>query len=93
MAYVKRRALAVADDYRRQGIASALLTRTLAIHRDHRAFLAYGQFTAEDATLARFYRRHGFAIHALGEPVILPGSSRHPRTALAAVRGQAPGKS
>ncbi|MEU1519019.1 GNAT family N-acetyltransferase [Streptomyces sp. NPDC005811] len=77
MAYVKFRALAVADDYRRQGIASALLTKALAIHREHRAFLAYGQFTAGDAALARFYRRHGFTIHAPGEPVILPGSSRH----------------
>lgn len=78
MAYVKLRALAVADDYRRQGIASALLTKALEIHRDHRAFLAYGQFTAGDVSLARFYRRHGFTVHAPGEPVILPGNSRHP---------------
>ncbi|MFF0747456.1 GNAT family N-acetyltransferase [Streptomyces sp. NPDC004111] len=76
MAYAKIRALAVAEDQRRQGIASALLTNALAIHRDHRAFLAYGQFTAADAGLARFYRRHGFTIHA-GESVLLPGSSRY----------------
>ncbi|MCL7493113.1 GNAT family N-acetyltransferase [Streptomyces sp. MCA2] len=42
MAYVKLRALAVADDCRRQGIASALLAKALAVHRDLRAFLAYG---------------------------------------------------
>lgn len=77
MAYVKIRALAVADDHRRQGIASALLIKALAIHREHRAFLAYGQFTAGDAGLAQFYRRHGFTIHAPGQPVILPGNSRH----------------
>jgi GNAT superfamily N-acetyltransferase len=77
MAYVKLRALAVADDSRSQGIASALLTKALAIHREHRAFLAYGQFAAKDAALARFYRRRGFTIHAPGEPVILPGNSRH----------------
>ncbi|WP_143666188.1 GNAT family N-acetyltransferase [Streptomyces sp. st77] len=77
MAYVKIRALSVADDYRRQGIASALLAKALAVHRDERAFFAYGQFTAGDAALTRFYRRHGFTIHAPGEPVILPGSSRH----------------
>ncbi|MER6103739.1 GNAT family N-acetyltransferase [Streptomyces sp. NPDC001832] len=88
MAYVKLRALAVADDYRRQGIASALLTKALAIHRDHRAFLAYGQFTAGDATLARFYRRHGFAIHPPGEPVILPGSSRHPDVGASPLPGE-----
>ncbi|MGY3676967.1 GNAT family N-acetyltransferase [Streptomyces sp. TE33382] len=75
MAYVKLRALAVPDDFRRQGIASALLTRTLASRRDHRAFFAYGQFTAGDAALARFYRRHEFAIHAPGQSVILPVSS------------------
>ncbi|MFJ8764678.1 GNAT family N-acetyltransferase [Streptomyces clavifer] len=40
----KLRALAVADDYRRQGIASALITRAMAIHREHRAFFMYGQF-------------------------------------------------
>jgi GNAT superfamily N-acetyltransferase len=77
MAYVKLRALAVANDHRRQGIASALLTRAMAIHRDHRAFFMYGQFTAGDAALTRFYQRHGFTIHAPGEPVILAGSSRH----------------
>ncbi|WP_216856697.1 GNAT family N-acetyltransferase [Streptomyces sp. 1-11] len=88
MAYVKVRALAVADDYRRQGIASALLTKALAIHRDHRAFFAYGQFTAGDAGLARFYRRHGFTIHAPGEPVILPGSARHPDVGAAPLPGE-----
>ncbi|MFT9786443.1 GNAT family N-acetyltransferase [Streptomyces rhizosphaericola] len=77
MAYAKLRALAVADDYRRQGIASALITRAMAIHREHRAFFMYGQFTAEETALARFYRRHGFTIHAPGEPVILPGGSRY----------------
>lgn len=77
MACVKIRALAVADDHRRQGIASALLVKALEIHRDHRAFFAYGQFTAADTDLARFYRRHGFTIRAPGEPVMLPGSSRH----------------
>ncbi|MGW6360911.1 GNAT family N-acetyltransferase [Streptomyces sp. NPDC055092] len=88
MAYVKLRALAVAGDYRRQGIASALLTKALAIHRDHRAFLAYGQFTAGDTTLARFYRRHGFAIHAPGQPVMLPGSSRHPDVGASPLPGE-----
>jgi GNAT superfamily N-acetyltransferase len=77
MAYVKLRALAVANDHRRQGIASALLTRAMVIHHDHRAFFMYGQFTAGDAALTRFYQRHGFTIHAPGEPVILAGSSRH----------------
>ncbi|MFC9627603.1 GNAT family N-acetyltransferase [Streptomyces sp. NPDC056930] len=43
MAYVKIRALAVADDCRRQGIASALLARALTVHREHSAFFAYGQ--------------------------------------------------
>ncbi|WP_266407838.1 GNAT family N-acetyltransferase [Streptomyces anulatus] len=61
----------------RLGIASALLAKAQAVHRDERAFFAYGQFTAGDAALARFYRRHGFTVHAPGEPVILPGSSRH----------------
>ncbi|MEU2058587.1 GNAT family N-acetyltransferase [Streptomyces bungoensis] len=88
MAYVKLRALAVADDYRRQGIASALLTKALAIHRDHRAFLAYGQFTAGDAGLDRFYRRHGFTIHAPGEPVILPGNSRYPDVGASPLPGE-----
>ncbi|MFF3958456.1 GNAT family N-acetyltransferase [Streptomyces sp. NPDC001890] len=77
MAYVKLRALAVAEDHRGQGIASALLARTLAVHRDHRAFFAYGQFLAGDAALARFYRRRGFTIHAPGEPVILTGGSTY----------------
>ncbi|MCX4850352.1 GNAT family N-acetyltransferase [Streptomyces sp. NBC_00893] len=53
-AYVKVRALAVADDHRRQGIASVLLVRALAARREHSAFFAYGQFTAGDAALDRF---------------------------------------
>ncbi|MFJ2590582.1 GNAT family N-acetyltransferase [Streptomyces sp. NPDC087538] len=77
MAYVKIRALAVADDCRRQGIASALLARALTVHREHSAFFAYGQFTAGDAALARFYQRQGFTIHAPGEPVFLAGGSKH----------------
>ncbi|MGW6605702.1 GNAT family N-acetyltransferase [Streptomyces sp. NPDC055037] len=88
MAYMKLRALAVADDYRRQGIGSALLTKAMAIHRDHRAFMAYGQFTAGDADLARFYRRHGFTIHAPGMPVILPGSSRYPDVGASPLPGE-----
>ncbi|MER5616888.1 GNAT family N-acetyltransferase [Streptomyces sp. NPDC002215] len=40
MAYVKIRALAVADGCRRQGIASALLARALTVHREHSAFFA-----------------------------------------------------
>ncbi|MFD3571537.1 GNAT family N-acetyltransferase [Streptomyces sp. NPDC058667] len=88
MAYVKIRALAVADDHRRQGIASALLTKALAIHREHRAFFAYGQFTAGDDDLARFYRRHGFTIHAPGQPVILPGSSRYRDVGAAPLAGE-----
>ncbi|WP_435191470.1 GNAT family N-acetyltransferase [Streptomyces sp. bgisy126] len=73
MACAKLRALTVTDDHRRQGIASALLTRAMAIHREHCAFMMYGQFTAEDVALARFHPRHGFTIHAPSEPVILPG--------------------
>ncbi|MEV7108950.1 GNAT family N-acetyltransferase [Streptomyces atroolivaceus] len=88
MAYAKLRALAVADDYRRQGIASALITRAMAIHREHRAFLMYGQFTAGDVALARFYRRHGFTIHAPGEPVILPGGSRYRDVGAAPLPGE-----
>ncbi|MGW0564437.1 GNAT family N-acetyltransferase [Streptomyces sp. NPDC003016] len=88
MPYVKLRALAVADDHRRQGIASVLLTKAVAIHRDHRTFFMYGQFTAGDATLTRFYRRHGFTIHAPGEPVILAGSSQHRDVGAAPLPGE-----
>ncbi|MGP3691124.1 GNAT family N-acetyltransferase [Streptomyces sp. IBSNAI002] len=88
MAYAKIRALAVTEDYRRQGIASALLIKAMTVHREHRAFLAYGQFTAGDTGLAQFYRRHGFTIHAPGEPVMLPSPSRHRDVGAAPLPGE-----
>lgn len=42
----------------------------MAIHREHRAFFVDGQFTAEGAALAWFYRRHGFTIQASAARVV-----------------------
>lgn len=38
--------------------------------------------------LARFYRRHGFTIHAPGEPLILPDFFRHPNVGASPLPGE-----
>ncbi|MFB6877908.1 GNAT family N-acetyltransferase [Streptomyces sp. NPDC056323] len=88
MAYVKIRALAVADDCRRQGTASALLARALTVHRERSAFFAYRQFTAGDAALARFYQRQGFTIHARASRSFSPAAPSTP----ASVPHRSPGE-
>ncbi|MFH8520152.1 GNAT family N-acetyltransferase [Streptomyces gelaticus] len=79
MAYVKIRALAVADDCRRQGIASALLARALTVHREHSAVLRV-------RAVHRRGRRSGPVLPAPGVHHPRPGRAGLPRRRLQAHR-------
>ncbi|MEW2417862.1 GNAT family N-acetyltransferase [Streptomyces sp. NPDC046866] len=59
--------LAVAEHARGQGIAGALLKRAWQVYQQLGYYLVYGSYEA-DRDRGAFYTRHGWTVHAPGEP-------------------------
>jgi len=85
LATVKIHVLAVLPEYERNGIGRALIQHTVDTYTAAGAAVVYGQVVTNTGN-ARFYRRCGFTVHPVGNPLLF--TSYGIPLALVAERGE-----